>query len=67
MTNNPKKIQFVESCGIKISQRTPSITKANPYNENYLKIKKRGNGTFTLIYEIYDNYRRSIRDFILYY
>ena len=40
MTNNPKKIQFVESCGIKINQRTPSITKTNEYNKNYLKIKK---------------------------
>lgn len=40
MTNNPKKIKFVESCGIKISERTPSITQTNPHNENYLKIKK---------------------------
>lgn len=40
MTNNPKKIQFVESCGIKINERTPSIIKSNPHNENYLKIKK---------------------------
>lgn len=40
MTNNPKKIKFVESCAIKINKRTPSITEPNPYNENYLKIKK---------------------------
>lgn len=40
MTNNPKKIQFVESCGIKINERTPSIIKTNEHNENYLKVKK---------------------------
>ena len=40
MTNNPKKIQFVQSCGIEINKRTPSITKTNEHNENYLKIKK---------------------------
>ena len=40
ITNNPKKIEFVESCGIKIAQRIPAITKVNQYNEDYLKTKK---------------------------
>lgn len=40
ITNNPKKIDFVKSCGIKISQRIPAITKINQYNKNYLKTKK---------------------------
>jgi GTP cyclohydrolase II len=40
ITNNPKKIEFVKSCGIKIAQRTPAITPTNPRNEKYLKIKK---------------------------
>ncbi len=40
ITNNPKKIKFIESCDIKIKERIPSITKINQYNENYLKIKK---------------------------
>lgn len=40
ITNNPRKIDFVESCGIKIAQRIPAITEINQYNENYLKTKK---------------------------
>ncbi len=40
ITNNPKKIDFVQSCGIKIEQRIPAITQVNKYNENYLKTKK---------------------------
>lgn len=40
ITNNPRKIEFVESCGIKIAQRTPAITQTNPHNENYLNVKK---------------------------
>lgn len=40
ITNNPKKIDFVESCDIKIAQRIPAITKINKYNEEYLKTKK---------------------------
>ena len=40
MTNNPSKIKFIESCGIKINERTPSITQTNECNEKYLQVKK---------------------------
>ncbi|AXX91937.1 GTP cyclohydrolase II [Malaciobacter molluscorum LMG 25693] len=40
ITNNPKKIKYIESLGIKITQRIPAITKKNIYNENYLNTKK---------------------------
>ncbi|RDX35459.1 GTP cyclohydrolase II [Arcobacter sp. HD9-500m-PIT-SAG03] len=40
MTNNPTKIDFVKSCGIKIHQRMPSITQTNQHNEHYLQTKK---------------------------
>lgn len=40
ITNNPKKINFVESCDIEIIERIPAITKINEYNKNYLKTKK---------------------------
>lgn len=40
ITNNPKKIKFVEECGIKIEERISAITKTNKFNENYLKTKK---------------------------
>ena len=40
ITNNPKKIEYVESLGIEITQRIPAITKSNKYNEGYLLTKK---------------------------
>ena len=40
VTNNPKKIAFVEELGIEITQRIPAITAINKYNENYLSVKK---------------------------
>ncbi len=40
VTNNPKKIAFVESLRIEITQRIPAITAVNKYNENYLNVKK---------------------------
>ena len=40
ITNNPKKIQYVESLGIEIVERIPAITKSNKYNEAYLFTKK---------------------------
>ena len=40
ITNNPKKIQYVESLGIEIIERIPAITKSNKYNEAYLFTKK---------------------------
>ena len=40
ITNNPKKIEYVESLGIEIVERIPAITKSNKYNEAYLFTKK---------------------------
>ena len=40
ITNNPKKIDFVKSVGIKIASIVPSITKINKYNKDYLETKK---------------------------
>ncbi|MGM0520335.1 MAG: GTP cyclohydrolase II [Campylobacterota bacterium] len=40
ITNNPKKIEYVQSLGVKIIERIPAITKTNEYNELYLKTKK---------------------------
>ena len=40
ITNNPKKIQYVESLGIEIIERIPAITESNKYNEAYLLTKK---------------------------
>ena len=40
ITNNPKKIKYVESLGIEITERIPAITKSNKYNEAYLWTKK---------------------------
>ncbi|MAD42453.1 MAG: GTP cyclohydrolase II [Arcobacter sp.] len=40
ITNNPNKIDYVKSIGVKITQRIPAITKINKYNEHYLNTKK---------------------------
>ncbi|PKN14835.1 MAG: GTP cyclohydrolase II [Deltaproteobacteria bacterium HGW-Deltaproteobacteria-24] len=40
ITNNPKKIAYVESLGVEIVQRIPAITKSNQYNEHYISTKK---------------------------
>ena len=40
ITNNPKKIEYVESLGVEIVERIPAITKSNKYNEGYLLTKK---------------------------
>ena len=40
ITNNPKKIEYVESLGVEIVERIPAITKSNKYNEGYLFTKK---------------------------
>lgn len=40
ITNNPKKIDYVESLGVKIVERIPAITESNKYNEAYLLTKK---------------------------
>jgi len=40
ITNNPKKINYIESLGVNIVERIPAITKANKYNEKYITTKK---------------------------
>lgn len=40
ITNNPRKIKFIESTGIEIIERIPAITKTNKFNVNYLRTKK---------------------------
>ena len=40
ITNNPKKIEYVNSLGIEIVERIPAITKSNEYNEKYIFTKK---------------------------
>jgi len=40
ITNNPKKIDYVEHLGVEIVERIPAITETNEYNEHYLKTKK---------------------------
>jgi len=40
ITNNPIKINFVESLGIEITQRIPAITSINKYNKDYIETKK---------------------------
>ncbi len=40
ITNNPKKIAYVESLGVEIVERIPAITKSNQYNEHYINTKK---------------------------
>ncbi len=40
ITNNPKKISYVESIGVEIVERIPAITKSNKYNEHYINTKK---------------------------
>ena len=39
-TNNPKKIEGLESYGINIVRREPVVIPPNPFNEKYLKTKK---------------------------
>lgn len=40
ITNNPKKIEYINSIGIEVTQRIPAITKVNEYNKDYLHTKK---------------------------
>lgn len=40
ITNNPKKIEFVEELGVNIKKRIPSITATSKHNKNYLDTKK---------------------------
>ncbi len=40
ITNNPKKIEYVQNCGVDIVERIPSIIKPNEFNKHYLATKK---------------------------
>ncbi len=40
ITNNPKKVKFIESLGIEIVERIPAITATNKHNKEYLNTKK---------------------------
>jgi len=40
VTNNPVKIDFIESLGLEITKRIPAITAIHEHNEKYLQIKK---------------------------
>lgn len=40
VTNNPRKVSYIESLGIDIIQRIPAITEVQSYNQSYLEVKK---------------------------
>ena len=40
VTNNPRKITYIENLGIDIIQRIPAITEVQTYNQRYLDVKK---------------------------
>lgn len=40
MTNNPLKVQGLEACGIRVSERVPHQFPANPHNQGYLRTKQ---------------------------
>jgi len=40
ITNNPKKIEFLDSIGIKIQKRIKAITPVNSYNKEYIQTKQ---------------------------
>ncbi|MCH8501312.1 MAG: GTP cyclohydrolase II [Aliidiomarina sp.] len=39
MTNNPKKLEKLAECGVKVVERIPHITAGTPHNEYYLATK----------------------------
>lgn len=43
-TNNPRKIEGLEKCGIRISGREPIIIEPNTYNDRYLRTKQNKSG-----------------------
>jgi len=40
LTNNPAKVSIVEELEVEITERIPVIIDPNPYNEEYLRVKK---------------------------
>lgn len=41
MTNNPKKLEKLAECGVKVVERIPHITEGTPHNEYYLATKSK--------------------------
>ena len=41
LTNNPKKIKGFEGYGLKVVEQIPIIASPNPYNKDYLEVKKK--------------------------
>ena len=39
-TNNPRKIELLRATGVQVTDRIPCIVKAQPYSQDYLKIKQ---------------------------
>ncbi len=44
MTNNPAKIQMMESCGLRVAQRVPLKVGETPFNSRYLAVKAAKSG-----------------------
>ena len=44
ITNNPLKVAGLEEAGIRVRQRVPLPSPANPHNVNYLKVKRERTG-----------------------
>ncbi len=44
MTNNPNKVTGLDDAGVKVSGRIPIKILANPFNTNYLNVKKNKSG-----------------------
>lgn len=40
ITNNPKKVSFLDEIDVEVVERIPAITPKNRHNEKYLKVKK---------------------------
>ena len=43
-TNNPRKIEGLEQCGIRVVGREPIIIEPNAYNDRYLRTKQTRSG-----------------------
>lgn len=39
MTNNPRKVDALQECGIQVLERVPLVENSNPFNKRYLRTK----------------------------
>ena len=46
LTNNPKKVEKLESCGLEVTERVPLKVGENHFNQNYLATKAAKSGHF---------------------